>query len=210
MSNIQHRNEDGMSAIYQAISYAIDKKINESNYDKTYTGLVVENNLEDNTYSVMINGYKYQNINSMIQVNVGDSVMVMCPQNQLSQMFIYGKIDNNNYANNDAYSGNNIIINVGQKFNGQIASSSTIKLQLEPNSLYLLTLSSYTKSTNAFYGTTIHCITSHPENNGTPTDTAIFTSSNAPASFGVDINNRLTIQNANSARQAIFGIIKIA
>ena len=34
---------------------------------------------------------------SMIKSEIGHTVVVMCPQNQLSQMFIYGEIDTTDY-----------------------------------------------------------------------------------------------------------------
>ena len=100
MDNIQNNkdNENGMSAIYKGISYAIEKGIKDAPYDRTFIGLVVGTNLEMNTYTVRINEYDYTDVMSMIRTDVNHTVVVMCPQNQLSQMFIYGEIDTTDYS----------------------------------------------------------------------------------------------------------------
>lgn len=100
MDNIQINkdNENGMSAIYKGISYAIEKSIKDAPYDRTFIGLVVGTNLEMNTYTVRINEYDYTDVMSMIKTDVNHTVVVMCPQNQLSQMFIYGEIDTTDYS----------------------------------------------------------------------------------------------------------------
>lgn len=100
MDNIQINkdNENGMSAIYKGISYAIEKGIKDAPYDRTFIGLVVGTNLEMNTYTVRINEYDYTDVMSMIRTDVNHTVVVMCPQNQLSQMFIYGEIDTTDYS----------------------------------------------------------------------------------------------------------------
>ena len=97
-TQLNQRNEDGMSAIYKGILYAIDQGIKEAPYDKTFIGLVKETNLENNTYTIIIDGHEYVNVVSMIRAYVNDIVVIMCPQGQLSQMFIYGKIDTTDYS----------------------------------------------------------------------------------------------------------------
>ena len=92
------RNEDGMSAIYNGIQYAIEQGIKEASYDRTFIGLITDVDLETNTYTIIINGHEYSGIMSMIRANISDTVVVMCPQNQFSQMFIYGKIDTTDYS----------------------------------------------------------------------------------------------------------------
>lgn len=100
MNNVKmnKRNEDGMSAIYKGIQYAIQQGIKEAPYDRTFIGLVTDTDLETNTYTVLIDGHEYNNIISMIRANINDTVIIMCPQNQFSQMFIYGKIDTTDYS----------------------------------------------------------------------------------------------------------------
>ena len=95
---INQRNEDGMSAIYKGMTYAIEQALKNSAYDRTYIGLIVDTNLETNTYTVRIDGHEYNNIMSTIRAYVNDTVLIMCPQNQFSQMFIYGKIDTTDYS----------------------------------------------------------------------------------------------------------------
>ena len=96
-TQINKTNEEGMSAIYQGISYAIAKAIKDAPYDRTYVGLVTDADYETNTYTVKIDEYEYTNIMSMIKTEINHTVVVMCPQNQLSQMFIYGEIDTTDY-----------------------------------------------------------------------------------------------------------------
>ena len=97
-TQINQRNEDGMSAIYKGIMYAISQGVKEAPYDKTFIGLVTDTDLETNTYNVIIDGHEYTNVMSMLRVYVNDTVAIMCPQGQLSQMFIYGKIDTTDYS----------------------------------------------------------------------------------------------------------------
>ena len=97
-TKINQRNEDGMSAIYKGITYAIEQGIKEAPYDRTFIGLVKDTDLETNTYTVLIDGHEYNDIISTIKADVNNTVMIMCPQNQLSQMFIYGKIDTTDYS----------------------------------------------------------------------------------------------------------------
>ncbi len=97
-AQLTQRNEDGMSAIYKGIDYAIQQNIKEAPYDKTFIGLVTDTDLETNTYTIIINGHVYNNIISTIKANINDTVIIMCPQGQFSQMFIYGKIDTTDYS----------------------------------------------------------------------------------------------------------------
>lgn len=103
MDNVQinKNNADGMSAIYKGISYAIDKAIKDAPYDRTYIGFVTDADYETNTYTVRIDEYEYTDIMSMIKSEIGHTVVIMCPQNQLSQMFIYGEIDTTDYLEED-------------------------------------------------------------------------------------------------------------
>lgn len=98
MNNNAINNQKGMNALLNGVDYLINKNIYSAGFDKTYIGLVVDRNLEFNTYTVKINGYDYTNIISTIKADINDTVIVMCPQNQLSQMFIYGKIDTTDYT----------------------------------------------------------------------------------------------------------------
>ena len=96
-TQLNKKNDEGLSAIYQGISYAIAKAIKDAPYDRTYVGLVTDADYETNTYTVKIDEYEYTNIMSMIKTEINHTVVVMCPQNQLSQMFIYGEIDTTDY-----------------------------------------------------------------------------------------------------------------
>lgn len=91
-------NDNGMKALFQGASYAIEQAFKNAPYDRTYIGFVKDVDLETNTYDVVINGHEYTNVMSMIRTYPNHTVVIMCPQNQLSQMFIYGEIDTTNYA----------------------------------------------------------------------------------------------------------------
>jgi hypothetical protein len=95
---MQNKNQKGMSAVLQGVDYLVNKQISQAPFDKTYIGLIKDTDLETNTYTVIINGYEYKRVISMIRAYPNDTVVVMCPQNQLSQMFIYGKIDTTDYS----------------------------------------------------------------------------------------------------------------
>lgn len=96
--NISKHNQDGIDAIYQGIQYATSQALKNAPYDRTFIGLVTDTDLETNTYNVIIDGHEYTNIISMIKANINDTVVIMCPQNQFSQIFIYGKIDTTDYS----------------------------------------------------------------------------------------------------------------
>ena len=85
-TQINKTNEEGMSAIYQGISYAIAKAIKDAPYDRTYIGLVTDADYETNTYTVKIDEYEYTDVMSTIKTEVNHTVIIMCPQNQLSQI----------------------------------------------------------------------------------------------------------------------------
>ena len=91
-------NEKGMQSIMKGMDYYISQNVGNASFDKTFIGLVVDTDLETNTYTVKIDEYNYENVMSMIRAYINDTVVVMCPQNQLSQMFIYGKIDTTDYS----------------------------------------------------------------------------------------------------------------
>lgn len=91
-------NIKGIEAILNGISTLIDQKLNNASFDKTLTGLITATDLETNTYTVKINGYEYTDIQSLAKYSVNDVVVLMCPQNQMSKMFIYGKIDTTDYT----------------------------------------------------------------------------------------------------------------
>lgn len=95
---INSSNAKGMAALMQGIDYYVGGNIRYAPFDKTYIGLVVDTDLETNTYTVKIDDYDYENVMSTIRAYVNETVLVMCPQNQLSQMFIYGKIDTTDYS----------------------------------------------------------------------------------------------------------------
>ena len=84
------------------IANAIDKRIERvakeiyqnSPYNKIKYGVV--KNVNDKQYTVQINGINYSNVYALKNVgtiNVNDSVVLIIPDNNISQMFILGIID---------------------------------------------------------------------------------------------------------------------
>jgi len=95
---INSSNAKGMQALMNGIDYYVNDNIRYAPFDKTYIGMVADTDPETNTYTVTIDGYDYENVMSTIRAYPKETVLVMCPQNQLSQMFIYGKIDTTDYS----------------------------------------------------------------------------------------------------------------
>ena len=95
---INKNNEDGMQAIYQAMSYAISQQINKAPYDRTFIALVTAVNSEDNTYTIAVDGHEYSGVPSTIRTYKNRTVIVMCPQGQFSQLFIYGEFNTTDYS----------------------------------------------------------------------------------------------------------------
>ena len=131
-------NDKGMSAILKGVGLVIDEKTKTSAFDRTLSGIVTKANYETNVYTVKINGYDYKNIPSTIKVKVNDSVMVMCPQNQLSQMFIYSKIDLTNYIDTIPRYSDNETIKVTDDFKAILTKAATLTLKLESGCIYML------------------------------------------------------------------------
>ena len=94
-------NEDNkaLNALLDGISLMIDEKLKLAGFDRSVVGFITGANLENNTYTVKINGYEYQNVKSVIG-DLGTTTPCICtiPQNQMSQMYISGIIDSTNYA----------------------------------------------------------------------------------------------------------------
>ena len=87
-----------LKALLDGISLMIDEKLKLAGFDRSVVGFITEANLENNTYTVQINGYEYVNVKSVIG-NLGTMTPCICtiPQNQMSQMYISGIVDNTNY-----------------------------------------------------------------------------------------------------------------
>ena len=87
-----------LKALLDGISLMIDEKLKLAGFDRSVVGFITGANLENNTYTVKINGYEYQNVKSVIG-DLGTTMPCICtiPQNQMSQMYISGIIDSTNY-----------------------------------------------------------------------------------------------------------------
>lgn len=87
-----------LKALLDGISLMIDEKLKLAGFDRSVIGFITGTNLENNTYTVQINGYEYVNVKSVIG-NLGTMIPCICtiPQNQMSQMYISGIVDNTNY-----------------------------------------------------------------------------------------------------------------
>lgn len=145
--NIKAENAKGMSAIMEGVGYLIDKKLQQSSFDKTLTGYIVDADYSLNSYTVRIDGYDYTDIPSAIKVSEGDSVLVTCPQNQTSQMMITSAINTTDYTTqwyNQTMTNPDDAIIVNDYLSGVLDSSDTssspsrIFLQLDKNAIYIL------------------------------------------------------------------------
>ena len=55
-----------LNALLDGISLMIDEKLKLAGFDRSVVGFITGANLENNTYTVKINGYEYQNVKSVI------------------------------------------------------------------------------------------------------------------------------------------------
>lgn len=206
---MNNNNDKGMNAILKGVGLLIDEKTSQSSFDKTVSGIITYADYETNTYSVRINGYDYQHIPSTIKVEVNDSVLVTCPQNQISQMFICSKIDNTNYLDKTRYA-SNTTIKVNDDIKGIITGTTTVSLQLTIGSAYMLYGASYTPSTGALGNNSIHVIyTSLLDADTLATPTKLHGTTSLPYTITVGTNQTLKLQNLGASYNAHFALQKI-
>lgn len=93
---------------------------------------------------------------------------------------------------------------------GCIEDTATVTLSIEPQGMYLLIVDAFTISTGALYGATVNLITGHGLATGTPTNTVIKATSNAPATIATAANNKITIKNGAATRATQFTLIRVA
>lgn len=87
-----------LNALLDGISLMIDEKLKLAGFDRSVVGFITGTNLENNTYTVKINGYEYENVKSVVgDLNSMTPCICTIPQNQMSQMYISGIIDTKNY-----------------------------------------------------------------------------------------------------------------
>ena len=81
-------------AIVQSIKTITESLIRKAGFDKTRSGKVVGVNSLTNTYSVKVDGHTYNNVRVVNDAtyNVGDTVKVNIPVNQMSQAYISASI----------------------------------------------------------------------------------------------------------------------
>lgn len=94
-------------AIERKIENEIKRLNNNLSFNKLERGIIEEINI--NGYAIKINNILYRGIKAVSQntsINVGDVVIVLIPNNQYTQMFILGKI--NNVLNNNGLYEHNI------------------------------------------------------------------------------------------------------
>lgn len=82
--------------IQDSIKTIVNEAIRIAPFDKTRTGVVLDIDVEQNTYKVQIDGVVYNNLKatSGFKINVGDMVLVKFPTNNKSQMVISSVITN--------------------------------------------------------------------------------------------------------------------
>ena len=212
MNDIKSNNDKGMNAILKGVGLLIDEKSNQASFDKTLTGIVTEADYETNIYTVRINGYDYKNIPSTIKVSVNDGVMVMCPQNQLSQMFIYGKIDTENSIDTIPRYLGNVTIQAHNDIKAILTKTAQATLKLESGSIYMLYGTNYNianAGTSLLYYS-IHLITTSLLDEDTcVTPVKINGSSTLPYTLTVASNQRLIITNSGNSYESHFTLQKI-
>ena len=76
--------------IQRAIHTIAKQIVLDAPYDKTRNGQVVGHDINTNTYTIMLDGVKYSNIpiTDGLMANVNDTVKVVFPTNNPSQMYI--------------------------------------------------------------------------------------------------------------------------
>lgn len=204
-------NDKGIDAILQGVDVLISEKIKQSNFDRTLSGIVTKADYETNTYSVKINEYEYKNIPSAIKVTVNDSVLISCPQNQISQMFICNKIDTTDYNEDDSiYDINTTIKVVDNQIKGILEGTATLTLQLESGSIYKLYGISYIISTGAILNYSTHIIyTSLNDNDVLLAPIKLDGTNSLPYTIGNAINQTLKLTNLNADYETHFALQKI-
>ena len=87
-------NDKAMRAILDGVDYLITKEIKDAPFDKVYTGVIKTVN-GDNTYDLTIGGNLYKGVPSMFKASFveNDTVKVVSPQNQMGNIFIFGKMN---------------------------------------------------------------------------------------------------------------------
>lgn len=87
-------NDKAMRAILNGIDYLITKEIKDAPFDKVYTGIIKTVN-GNNTYDLTIGGNLYRGVPSMFKASFveNDTVKVVSPQNQMGNIFIFGKMN---------------------------------------------------------------------------------------------------------------------
>ena len=87
-------NDKAMRAILDGVDYLITKEIKDAPFDKVYTGVIKTVN-SDNTYDLTIGGNLYKGVPSMFKASFveNDTVKVVSPQNQMGNIFIFGKMN---------------------------------------------------------------------------------------------------------------------
>lgn len=108
-----NKEQKTMRELADANIYGMKQLVSSAPFDKSLEGLVVGFNKDENTYSVEINKYVYDNVPSLNpNIKVNDTVTVCILQNNFSQLVILGKYsDVEEDAKRELDSINNIITN---------------------------------------------------------------------------------------------------
>lgn len=87
-----NKEQKTMIELADANIYGMKQLVSNAPFDKSLEGLVIGFNKEENTYSVEINKYVYDNVPSLTSnIKVNDTVTVCIIQNNFSQLVILGK-----------------------------------------------------------------------------------------------------------------------
>lgn len=85
---------DSMKSLLDGILFIVKDAISKAPYNQTFTGIVELVNA-DGSYKVLLNGNSYDNIRALkssITISINDTVKIEVPQNQMSNMYILGKL----------------------------------------------------------------------------------------------------------------------
>lgn len=84
-------NKDISQALINGIRHIVKREIKDSDFDKTYEGIITDYDSTTNSYDVLINGKSFVNTKSSKQCVIGEKVSVLFPQNKSEKRFIiYG------------------------------------------------------------------------------------------------------------------------
>ena len=98
--------------IQDAIKTIVEQAVRIAPFDKTRTGVIKGIDTDTNTYSVQVDGVTYDKIKGVANLSlvVGDTVLVVFPTNNATQMIIIGSTTRGNELVDNILRGNNVLL----------------------------------------------------------------------------------------------------